>query len=795
MDQKVQYKTVKEKYKKGDIILLQGTGQSDICLLNEGAIEVKRCGENIKGYTEKEIITKSKRIGVIAGPSIIGMENLLTTADHHKSFIAMSECQVTKFVIPSNNLLNFFRTTPQIAMNVLLTMKDFAIKSIMNLKKFVQFKGEIEKLIDNFNLLYHHMEEVSDNDLIKAFKSNGGVFPPKIEGNFLTENFSTLLGKVYGDPGYDPNAKFQGKKIEFYHHLLKTRPDSFIKIISSQISVFTYIYNDLAQIINEISFETEKFASSIDDQLNYFFYDTYSPFNRIVEDIEKILNHPACGSSITKAIIAICRKIDHMNKQLCGIEHTEMFPKLDLLTKVKAAQGPVKENREEKYRPMLRNSQNIIVDYAKLTDDEKEQIHSNIADIRKIDFQDPTGKDSRTIIRRLQADFFILFRKIALRCIDDINKAPLPVQLFLSFGFIDENLLTEEQLEFLVNSLSFFIKKQELEYPIITAFQYLQLIYTDEESPGLSAGGEEFNKILRKNVRNAEAEDTPEGKLIFELDNILKESMRITSDNPRAYIPYLIETSFKGPLNNVLNTPRKLEAFIKNINYVDYTLFFRELTWKIPGKSELIKKEVKPYMILVPNSGIRVQLWQELVGNSRSSRGRFIVPAIFNGDLNKSLITTFGHFRWELNKMIAGSNWMDPVEGGFVGAYYDYTQYYQKMNDLSLEAKDVIKQLFYKIKIDRDRFAHDYEIWLSYEKDGIAKMNKVVRAIFFRYIPFPIDIREKLQFLPLFEHLNTKFLNIRRRDFRSLEARYHKYVDESGNLPEDLQAYLDMMKN
>ena len=289
-------------------------------------------------------------------------------------------------------------------------------------------------------------------------------------------------------------------------------------------------------------------------------------------------------------------------------------------------------------------------------------------------------------------------------------------------------------------------------------------------------------------------QDTPEGRITFELNNMIKEGMRITSDMPRAYIPYLNETSFKGSPNSVLTTHKKLDAFIKRIVSVDFSLFFRELTWKIPGKSELIKKEIKPYMILVPNSGIRVQLWQELIGNVRSTSGRLLVPIFFNSDLNKMLILAFAYFRWELNKLIVGASWMDPVEGGFVGAYYDYSQYYNKMPDLSIETKEDIKILFNKIKIDRDRFAHDYNLWVTYEKDGLPKLNKVVRGIFYRHIPLSKDYREKLGELPLFEELNTKFKNIKNREIKSLEARFHKYADATGKLPEDLEAYLEMLK-
>ena len=269
--------------------------------------------------------------------------------------------------------------------------------------------------------------------------------------------------------------------------------------------------------------------------------------------------------------------------------------------------------------------------------------------------------------------------------------------------------------------------------------------------------------------------------------------MRITSDNIRAYIPYLTERSIKGDISQIITLPKKIDAFLKKLVSTDFTLFYRELTWKIPGKSELIKKEIKPYFIILPNTGSRIQMWQEMIYNMRSSRARFLVPIIFNSDLQKSLIFSCGHYRWNLNKALV-SNWMDPVEGGLSGAYYDYEQSYKKNPDLSDEAKEKIKEQIKSIKIDRNRFALDYYEWVIFESEGVPKLNKVLRKIFYRSIPFPKKIRENISKLPLYDEIDRKFSIVTDREFKRLEARFKKYK-EGDKMPKDLQAFLEMMQN
>ena len=169
-----------------------------------------------------------------------------------------------------------------------------------------------------------------------------------------------------------------------------------------------------------------------------------------------------------------------------------------------------------------------------------------------------------------------------------------------------------------------------------------------------------------------------------------------------------------------------------------------------------------------------------------------MVPIIFNGDLNKSLIHSCGHYRWNINKALV-SNWMDPVDGGLTGAYYDYEQSYRKMMDLSTETKDKIKEQIKAIKIDRNRFAQDYFEWIVYESQGIPKLNKVLRKIFYRYVPFPNQTREKICKLPVYTELDRKYGIIREREFKKLEARFKKYK-EVDQLPVDLRDYLDLMQ-
>lgn len=798
----VQYQSETVHYEAGQIIALQGSALRDILFLKGGTVEIKQCIENTKGFSDVEIISKSKCLKEVSAHSVLGGEFLLSD-ESGCSYIAKTECEVTHFKVTREDMLNFLKQAPQIAGNILLSIKDFCVHCINSYVYQNKLVGEIDKLTDNIEILASALENDSSNVLFSAFENAGGAFPESMDASFLLTNNSQLLDKVYLEQE-DVKRKYDWETLEFANVIVRANSQAFQQIIHSQISVFNYIYKRISLTARQVAEDVSKLYKQIQRRMDFLYGDSSSQLFRLLNLGSELLVFHNAQPAILKSVVAVIKNMENLHVKNGGQSYENLAQSLQDFLRSRPKQLNADESeivsdvdsKPSEFRPLLKDGTREILAYSGVSQETAERMEADFKRIENINFKDPTEKDSRRIIKDLQKDFFELFTAVVFRYFGHKVEVPLSVKLFMYFGFIREDLLNDSQLDGLCNAVQFFENPGEIDYPLLTAVDYLESIYKQDEVPGLSLNGEDYIKTMRHNAgRGNEFVDSPEKRVTYEIDNMLKEAMRITSDNPRAYIPFLTSHAIKGNLSNLLNTQKHLNAEVKKINTIDPTLFFRELTWKIPGKSELITKEVKPYLIIVPNAGIRIQLWQELVNNQRQSRARLIVPAIFNGTLEKSLIQSFAHFRWELNKLIAGTNWINPVEGGFVGAFYDFSQFYQKMNELSIEAKEDIKMLFNKIKMDRDRFAYYYEKWLLYEKDGIAKVNKVVRQIFYRYIPFPKHIRERLSHLPLFEDLDNRYNNITNRTVRSLEAKYRKYEDETGQLPEDLQAYLDILKS
>lgn len=137
-----------------------------------------------------------------------------------------------------------------------------------------------------------------------------------------------------------------------------------------------------------------------------------------------------------------------------------------------------------------------------------------------------------------------------------------------------------------------------------------------------------------------------------------------------------------------------------------------------------IPHRIVPYTLLVPTYGDVGFCWEPFDRFNRlSSRGRICIP-MYPRDLKTACLTAVADLRWQVAKEKASFDWMSD---GLTGHYYQYLEEHKMKGD--------IKQFF----ID------DYILWMTKESLGTQKLDKEVRAIFWRYIPFPQNLKDELK--------------------------------------------------
>ena len=152
-----------------------------------------------------------------------------------------------------------------------------------------------------------------------------------------------------------------------------------------------------------------------------------------------------------------------------------------------------------------------------------------------------------------------------------------------------------------------------------------------------------------------------------------------------------------------------------------------------------VSNRIVPYVIVIPTYGDYGFCWEPFDRYNRiTSRGRIAIP-MYPKDLKIALLTAVADLRWQVAKEKASYYWM---EEGLTGQYYQW----------------IVSQ---KLKGDvKDFFIDDYVLWMTKESDGVQRLDKEVRGIFWRHIPFAQDVKEKLKTRSLvYQELYQRDLN------------------------------------
>lgn len=238
----------------------------------------------------------------------------------------------------------------------------------------------------------------------------------------------------------------------------------------------------------------------------------------------------------------------------------------------------------------------------------------------------------------------------------------------------------------------------------------------------LTSGINEINRYRDKLVelqKEAGEEITDMGgvdnkALMDEFDSV-RQMAKMCVGKQGNHLPVMMAPYFRNdPMN--LATREKIITTLKEIEDIDPELFYR--TYKRE------RYRIVPYIILLPCYGDTGICWEPFERfNKATSRGRIAIP-MYPKDLKIALLTALADLRWQVAKEKAAHYWM---EEGLTGGYF---QYY-----IDQKLKGNVKNWFIK----------DYLLWITKEATGIQKLDKEVRRVFWRHMPFPQSLKDDLK--------------------------------------------------
>ncbi len=749
--------------------------------------------------------------------SVPGFGSLLTQSPALVTYVTSTPALVSAFPV-NGNFSQLIMGKLNLGFIIVRSLLKESYISYQILQKLSGIWGEVCKLTDNTALAYKCcLPEIfkdeqgnsnTSNDPVVAsarqtvleFEKNGGSYPSPLSKDWLHKDWSKIINSNYAY-----KISFDAQSFHLLRKILSLPTTIQSAMYKADLAILEGLSQQLKRIVHQNINELYKLQGELDNRLEALLHGEFSYAEKLYLIAQE--GRPAAvrtsSREIQEIVTFFCQSCQYVLKQYQALQNIPYAngASLQRLNKTQshsqATQKVAVGIDKNTLRQEFQGSANKLISLLKVdTKDAK-----NIIDILQKLKSKPSPIESNPDDRKLRKTFASLYTKIyEAGCMfyhKNNGKVPRSLNFMLRYGFFDDELVDDEHLKYLCE---YSEDKIKTDYPIVDSIEWMNEIYNRKETTSLDELGlTYFDKLKNENPEAGwkretdipEDVDTSEARLHYEVTNFLQTNISLTSGTPVAYLPILNRYQLTMPIKQALLTKKYVNEKIKEILDIDFSAFYREIIvtdQELSISNEFVQEQVYPYFILVPSTGTKAMMWQELSGRNKSSRGRIILPIFATTDVSTLLIQAIAAFRWEIVKTIMGADWNNVGQPSITADYTDYVQFYKKNRDLSPEIKEKLNSEFKRFRTDRDRFANDYSQWVKYEAQGVLKLNKVLRAIFYRHIPFDKQIRKHVSELPAFSDLENRFRNIQSRQYQKLEARYRKFGDK---IPPKLKANLE----
>lgn len=502
---------------------------------------------------------------------------------------------------------------------------------------------------------------------------------------------------------------------------------------------------------------------------------------------------------ITKEITLIAKvaeKLNIYNARMLGRRFNE-FKSYDYDGTVDGANG---ETPRKEIDITTEDCLNHILEYAGYKDDDSEIICKLVEEYQNMPDMTSTSNEAYALRKKLTTVYYDIYYKVFIRAVKDESTLTPVLEMFLNFGFMDLSFVGEEHAKALYE-LTAHLDICSSDH-IYTIYEWLKCVYRGEKQasknefdmdyPAYLADLKKSGEITQEQL--VEYQQDQEKRVEFEIKNMFTSVNKITYGKITTFCPILNKMDLINAIDKMLVTAEKLENALNEIRKVDYSVFYREVLFADPDKGinyERIMKEVIPDIILMPNAGSRVTMWQETEGVKNDTPGRIMFPIFTALDLDELMLGAIGWFRWEMCRKIQGIHWNDVREKSLTAEYCTYIQFYRKNHELSADAKEKIKNALARAKNNyREVFVKDYVNWIKFESKGSFRLNKVSRDILIRYCPFAKAVRNELKANPLYQASISKFDVETAKKLQRYNSIYDKYEKAGGVITPELKENL-----
>ncbi|NTV89635.1 MAG: hypothetical protein HGA22_04635 [Clostridiales bacterium] len=788
---------------------------------------------------KEDRIRRSYRIFSLDGNVFLGAADIFTNTTIGMSCVAAEDSSLYCYPAKtSNQIWSLVDSQKDYGTYILNSLCILIQSSVGTLQKLKMFNNALRAVTENLGLFFWEIKtrynlEVSPS--IKFLQSLEARYnETRGEMKSIIPVFDALSMEMRpdftseDDTVTDPAQLKEALRADYYSHISGMPQEIKKQYFSNDVFITAYNCRDAADCLK---IHTEKLRKEFDDTEEYFsrLYseDTGSLFSVFSKAVTEASARHRDTTPVVQAleyiIVRIGSAVTYFNDEYLHklkadtdyIEYTLVNLKsaisrdpekaiIQASDAIKSGLAAEAGNSKSTLPDELKSSMYKILEYADINASKAEIFLNGMASFKNLPDRNSNDDYARTIRSSVSSIFFDIYDSVVRKMFRQKDDSRL-LNMFVNYGYMDEELLTTDQILTLYRLAG--KEKGTGKYKVYSMKDWLFEIYSMNQEPSINEFGRDYHDVFRDLKKAGKVTDEDkrqydadtEGKVSFEIGNMIKINHRICYGQTSIYFPVLHKDMITRDLSDWQTTSEKIDKSFDKIIKTDFSAFYREVNYNNPEigiEKELIMKNVLPEIILMPIFGSRPVMWQEISGRSRSTPARFLIPAFTDEDLDDMATRLVAYFRWELCRTMMGSAWNDVTQSSLTADYTDYIQFFKKNKDLSEEARDKIRAQIAKYNNrTREIFHSDYEIWINNESKGNIRLNKVARGILYKHCPFSREIREQLERQPMYSEIAVPLRLQRQKAAKEHTNRYSRYIKRNGALEPELETTLTFYRD
>ncbi len=763
---------------KGTDIYVRGNKILSIGLVVKGRIRINTEGINV----------------VVGSGSFLGLCDL-PGGEYKVTYTADSDAIIYAF--PAINFNQEVRA-------LIKVNNDYAGLMFSTLSKYIR---ELSKVYDTMKKMAFKMYDFlkSADENYREIAQNAGI---------RVSQEDILSGIKPYDTSRD--AGIDSDKIIYYKACCDIPSDVLKKFLDVNVVMPVYHIIDETRVVNFLVSRCTLDVTYLKNIAGPLIINSDSIFSRVLQLATALKNMDA---EVTDVLSLFDDVVDHINTldkflydKACvdaGIDHEYMENSYFTLINGGSVAGSGEESskagEEKPGIKVLDGALDFILSYSGVDSEIAKQFRDSVIQFANMPDKMASDDNARGIRRGVTKHYYDIYRQVFLKDYQSSGSTPVVIDLFLRYGFLSEKLITDEMKEELL-SLNDFSSDLGL-CKVYNMKEWLTEIYEGRKEPSKN----EFDMDYFDNLRDMRktgrisvdeelslSRDTA-AKFDYEIQNMFKTNHRLIFGQVSVFVPFLYTEGCTGSFKRCILSKDKINISVNKLLHIDYSAFYRESLYSgelEKFRKEYIMEEVFPDFIVFPTFGSNGIMWQELSGRKRNTKGRFLLPAFMDTDIDSAMIKLFGRFRWELCRTMQGASWNNIQLKSLTSEYSDFVQFYRKNRELSDDKKEKLKMQIKKCRNNtREVFVIDYENWIKHEANGGLCLSKPVREILATYCPFTKELREKVGEQPLYQEAMTRFMRERGKKLKEYDLRFRVWQKDKLEIPKEISDTRDFYAN